>query len=439
MVEMITSVTILLIAFSVLFPGFFHKSRWNETHMLLKGRDILLTADRTNKLFDYSFDSSSLQGFLDYIFPKRDVIVWSERESVKNRIAIACNCTPEQINYLSLWTRDIKLNNRNITTAICYTNLEERINPCYTNLIYPDILVIWGYTDLSQPKYQNLLKDFLEKGNSILEIADLKNSEIDSTQQNIFGLKWFEDSWSTTTEDSFLRPSSLTLPYQPYKFFYHLPYALEATATADIPVEAPLSPPVCSEKSFGTFNFSDDSYNFSVCDKTSVYFDTNKNSKADLLVKENQSFTISSFNFYLNYIDSNTKIRVSFKPEYKFKDFLQAGNSKLYPADENNEKILLSKGTWQNNPSKSIPVVILNGTEFFKTIWMPDFTRSGFDKVDDDHKSLLVSIILSVSSKKPKELSFGSTKTGYATSYLDVLSRDMVEIYKISLGIGFPF
>lgn len=424
-VEMITAVIILFIAFSILFPGFSYKSRWNESLMLLKGRDILLTADRTNKLFDYSFSTSSLENFLDSVFPKKDVVIWSETESVKNRVTIACNCTPDQINYLSIWAKDIKLNNRNITTAICYSNLD-KINPCYTNLIYPDILIIWGYKNLVP--YQDILTDFLQKENSILEIADLQSSQIDSAQQKIFGLKWLGGSWSTETEDSFIRPSSVSLlPYQSYKFFYHLPYTLEATTTASIPVEN-LPAPTCSAISSGVFRFKNTNYNFWVCDKTSVYFDTNLNGNADLLVNENQTFTISSSNFYLSYIDSNNKIRVSFKPEYKFTDFLQSGGSMLYPADDNRNKILLSKG--------AIPVVIFNGTDFSKTAWMPDFTRS---QVGDDQKNLLNSIILSISNKKPKELSFGTTKTGYATSYLNVLSRDMVEVYKINLGVGFPF
>ncbi len=424
---MITAVTILFIVFSVLFPGFSYKSRWNEALMLLKGRDILLTADRINKLSDYSFNPASLENFVNSIFPKKDVVVWSETESVKNRITIACNCTPEQINYLSLWTRDIKLNNRNITTAICYTNLD-KINPCYTNLIYPDILIIWGYKNLVP--YQDVLTDFLQKENSILEIADLQSSQIDPAQQNIFGLRWLGGSWGAETEDSFLKPSSTSLiPYQSYKFFYHLPYTLEATTTASIPVEG-LPDPTCSATSSGVFRFKNTNYNFWVCDKASVYFDTNLNGNADLLVNENQTFAISSSNFYLSYIDSNNKIRVSFKPEYKFTDFLQAGNSMLYPAGDI-RNILLVKGT--------IPVVIFNGTGLSKTAWMPDFTRSGFSEVGDDQKSLLTSIILSISNKKPKELSFGGTKTGYATSYSNVLSRDMVEIYKISLGVGFPF
>ncbi len=435
-VEMITSVTILFIVFSILFPGFSYKSRWNEALILLKGRDMLLTADRINKLSDYSFSPASLENFVNSIFPKKDVVVWSETESVKNRVTIACNCTSDQINYLSIWTREVKLNNREVTTSICYTNLD-KINPCYTNLIYPDILVIWGYKNFVP--YQNVLTDFLQKGNSILEIADLQSSQIDSAQQKIFGLKWFNGGWSTETEDSFLKPSSISLlPYQSYKLFYHFPYSLEAVTTTNIPVEGSLSPS-CSATSSGVFIFKNTNYNFWVCDKTSVYFDTNSNGNADISIAENQTFTISTSNFYLNYIDSNNKIRVSFKPEYKFTDFLQTGNSMLYPADDNKNKILLSKGTWSIDPSKPIPVVIFNGTDFSKTVWMPDFTRSGFSQVSDDQKNLLTSIILSISNKKPKELSFGTTKTGYATTYLDVLSRDMVEIYKINLGVGFPF
>jgi hypothetical protein len=80
----------------------------------------------------------------------------------------------------------------------------------------------------------------------------------------------------------------------------------------------------------------------------------------------------------------------------------------------------------------------LNGT-FGKTAWIADFSRNGLNTVGDDQKQLLNSLILSVSNKKPKELTFGNEKIGYATSYLNVLNYDMFEVYRLNLGVGRPF
>ncbi len=438
-VEMVTSVIILFIAFNILFPGFSFKSRWDEALSLTKGRDILLTMERTNKLTENSFNAVSIQGFINQNFPLNDTLIWTEVEdAIKNKIVIACNCTNEQIANLSYWTKDLKINNRDVSVSVCYTNLEEKINPCINYLNYPDALVIWGYKDLSQEKYLKLLKDFLNNGNGIVEIADLTTA--DNMQNQIFGITDCSGScgWGSGREDYFNKPDSANdVTYQPFKIFYHIPFPAKAPElTATVPIEGSISPCSSAETNKGKFTFRGNTDNFWICNDTSVYFDSDNNNQADYVVKVRNSFKLSDYSFYLNYI-SNSSISISFKQTYNFTDFLKDGNTKVSPSSSDVDRIFLSMGNYSNK-DKPIPVAILNGT-FGKTAWIADFSRNGLNTVTDDQKQLLNSLILFASNKKPKELTFGGTKIGYASSYLNVLNYDMFEVYRLNLGVGQPF
>jgi len=445
MVEMIISVIVLFIAFTILFPGFLFKSRWDEALLLTKGRDTILTMERTNNLTQYSFNSDSFQKFINKIsLLKNDTVIWTEIEDVvKSRVVIACNCTNDTIANMSYWIKDLKINNRSVTTSICYTNLEEKINPCISNIQYPDVLVIWGYKDLSQPKYLTLLKDFLNNGNGIVEIADLPTN-VGNMQKQIFGITDCSNvvipptsCTSGTQDDSFIKPATIyNMTYQPFKDFYYTPFPVKAPEiTITIPVEGAASP-CTSATSYnkGNFTFRGSLISFWICNDSFVYFDSNSNNQADYVVKVRNSFNLSTYNFSLSYI-SNSSISISFRQTYNFINFL-AGTTIVFPIDSNIDRIFLFTGYYTAN--YPIPVVILNGT-FGKTAWVADFSRNGLNAVRDDQKQLLNSLILSVSNKKPKELTFGNTKIGYATSYLNVLNYDMFEIYRLNLGLGRPF
>lgn len=142
MLEMIMVVIVLYIAFSVFFPGFSYKSGWNEALLLQTSRDVILTADRTNKLYNLSFDKGALQNFLSDVVSEENLISWSDTGgTVKNQIIIACNCTNDQLNYLNSWLSELEINGRHIDVPPpCYTNLES-INPC---IVSADVLLIWG-------------------------------------------------------------------------------------------------------------------------------------------------------------------------------------------------------------------------------------------------------------------------------------------------------
>src|SRR4030042_858059 len=241
-IEMIISVIVLLVAFSILFSGFSFRSGWNDAYLLLEGRDILISMDRTGDISEYSFNTYSMQNFIDRMFPKNDTILWTSIDgTVKSRLVIACNCTNEQIANLTYWLHGMRLNDRNIETHICYTNLEKDINPCFPSYKNPDVLLIWGDSGISQDRYMELMKRFLNSGNGIVEIADL-GSPVNNIQKEIFGIGdcLGSCSWNSESLDAFTKPgTSNSTTYQPYKYFYHVPLPVKSpeNITGSIPVE----------------------------------------------------------------------------------------------------------------------------------------------------------------------------------------------------------
>lgn len=448
LIEAIMSAIALFIAFSMIITTGEYQTKWKESTSSLQGRDILITADRLGRLYDYSFSPDFKTEFLNKIDSIKDAVVKYETQgAVESPVYIACDCTPAQETYIQNILNDVKFNTRGITAVVCSTTLLE-IKNCGASTTYPNALVIWRYDALEEPTRGNLI-DFINDGNGLIEIADVQNSRVDGSgnddhegQKIIFGLKSIPEGNFPSNQDEFLKPrNSSQLPYQSYKWFHHLPYLLNApTSIPSVPVDT-LPPPVCLTVREGKFKFQNAERKFWICDGSSVYFDTDGTDKADLgPITKRQEFSIGASNFKLNYIDATNKIRISFKPDYKFNDFVgdNNANNKLAPIDDNKNKVLLSMGFWDAAREKPIAAIIFNGAENVKTAWMADFARgpSGLTDSGDDHKQLLASMIFSISNKKTKET---FQQVGQITSYINANNTDVLEIYRIDLIIGKPF
>jgi hypothetical protein len=68
---------------------------------------------------------------------------------------------------------------------------------------------------------------------------------------------------------------------------------------------------------------------------------------------------------------------------------------------------------------------------------MPEAIFSG--TVGHDERLLLQSVILAVSNKNSKVSPLGDLRTGSVTTYINAVNRDMFEVYRFNLGLGFPF
>ncbi|MBI2084888.1 MAG: hypothetical protein HYT70_04755, partial [Candidatus Aenigmarchaeota archaeon] len=301
-----------------------------------------------------------------------------------------------------------------------------------------DVLIIWGYKNLDSSIAG--LSSFVKSGGGVIEIADMQQAQVTLPQQRIFGLKWLTNNpFPLTGSDQFVKPlNASSTTYQSYKWFYHLPYNLTALPSGPIPTEGGIAP--CgSSATTGNFRFHSTTRKFWICGGASVYLDTNTmpNDIADTIKLVKQNFTIDNSNFLLSYIEGSSKIRVSFKQDYAFNDFLVRDNTynKLYPIDNDIGKILLNFGYWDLLQEQPVAVAILNGTSG-KTVWLADFGRNGLASTGDDHKQLLSALIFSVVNRETTQT---FSTIGKITSYVNTNNTDIFEVYRIDLEVGSPF
>jgi len=428
-VELVFVLVAMLIAFGIFFPRFTYENRWKEAYLLIDSRDLILTMDRMNKLYSYSFDKDALSSFIDSIIPtnKTNLIAWSEVEgTMLDRVIIACNCTPTQINEMNFWFDGLKINGRNVKILFVQSSFDDI--PEESN-----VLLIRGYKPLgsSQP-----FKNYIARGVGIVEMMDFKQeSDVngDSTQKEIFGLRWDGVQNGAANYMVFRsKPSnSSSINYVPYKYFYHVPFPLNGSSTAAMSG--------CDYQPSGTgkLTLNQTGYAFWICSSSSAWFDTNADGTNDTLVNLGGSVKIGGYNFTLNYINDNQSIALSFKPDYIFPDFLSyvlppRQVTDIEPIDNNIERVLIKAVKAQNE----YPAVILNGTSA-RVAWLPDFAREG--QASDDGKMLLLSLLLWASKKQAAPVLYTLIKSGYSTSYINVVNQDMFEVYKFNLGLAYPY
>ena len=419
LLELIIVAIVLFAAFTILFPRASYKSGWDYAQLLLRGRDVVLTVDALGKTYEYSFDKNSFDSFLSKLFSGTNFLVWSTTDdAIKNKIKIACVCSGEQIQTLTNWLKNVRINGRDINFVIYQSSL--------TSIAPSDVMLIWGYRDLSP--YRSSIENYLTTA-GIVEIMDFTTT-VDDVQESIFGIT-NGGGWGNAI-DSVVKPGTAKqLTYQSYKLFYHLPYALKATEDAELTT-------VCIQSNkTGNFTIRNLIRKFWICDSSSVYFDTDGDGVEDTgALYVNDTFTIDGFNFKLAYIDSSDKIRVVFmnRPEYEFADFIRASAiERIKPSNDDYSRVLIYRTNPE--PEKACGVILNNISG--STAWIADFTRDGFD-VGDDLKLLLTSLLLWASNKE-ESVSITNLRIGYVTSFVNVEDKDVFEIYKLDFGLGYPY
>lgn len=442
--EMIAVVVILFISFSIFFPERNYGNRWEDAEIVLKGRDIVTTMDRTGNLSTYAADYSAFQAFMGRTLPERNLIFWNELEgTVQNRITVACNCTTQQINALSTYVGRMKLNGRDIQIDFVASTL----SPIQSS----NVLLIYGNKNLAP--HRNELVNYLGSGNGIVGIANFNsasNERPDPTYTEIFGVADCRDvpgaGACTGNGDSrltFLPPLGASqITYQSHKMFFHVPIrSIVPSGTPpvlDIPYEN-ATIPRCLAIAQGyqpfqvTFSFKTTDARYWICNATDAYFDTNLNNLADTVVKVNDTFRISGYNFNMRYVELNRTF-ISFRNGFEFDDWRDS-NLRLLPSDRNSGKVLLRDGVYDGG--QPIPVVVANGTSHGMTMWGGDFITS--TPVNHDERLLIASMLMAASNKKTNDVSVIGPQAGFSIPYIHVANRDMTEIYQFNLGLGFPF
>jgi hypothetical protein len=425
--EFLAVVIALFVAFNVFFPGSLYRSNWDDAYSVLLSKDMLASLVATDDLYSYMSDAAMMQSFFDNMFPVSNYVFWYNMEGIKERINVACNCTDEQMAKLGSWSTGLRMNDRNINMFFCRADLEDPESSCMED---SDLLVIWGNKGLNEQALSNYLVD--DKG--ILEIVDFSIAEPpDAVQQNIFGIG--SGGSYDGIENEIPKPSQTNqVTYEPYKLFYHMPLALYATDAASLPE--------CGTSMRGTLNLSM-THSFWTCNATHVLFDTTGDGNPDdgPLVEGNFT-TIEGSGFNVSYIDSINKIRISFSDltPYKFDDFVQpaGGGQPVVPNDGDENRILLQM---DGTASPIACGVVMNDMYDSRTAWVADFGRNGLEmpNVGDDHKQLVLSLILSVSNKETGSGDLPDIQRGHVTSYVEANNIDVFEVSKYEVGVGSPY
>jgi len=449
-IELVVAIIILIVAFAILFPPFRYTTKWGEALALIKGRDIVSSLASSNKMYEYSFNSSLAEEFLSQALRETNFIYsYSTTNAVKNEIFIACNCTLEEINELSKLLSGFEINGREIEFLIFYSRLDEINDPNKRS----DLLLILGNKELDE--YYGEIKKYLESGKGIILVADFSDQLSGEIYEKIFGLN---SSGGIQIDETLLydifrkKPTSAKeINYEPWKYFYHVSIPIFTSPYfGDIPLDPNLQQENCISFN-GSLNLKaylinenalPYSFKFWTCNDSKIFIDSDLNGKADKEIFLGQQFSLTmnsiSYNFSLNYIRKG-KVGISIKPEYDFFDFIkyewdyQAGFSKynlILPVDGNYERVLIKL----KDESFEIAGCILNSSTG-KTAWVSDFRKEG---ITDDERLLLASLIFSVSNKNPTQL-YPRMKIGYTTSYLNVENKDVYEIYEFQLTLGYPF
>lgn len=422
--EFLAVIMALFIAFNIFFPGVAYESNWDDAYAILLGRDMLASLVATDDLHSYMSDETSMQNFFDELFPVSNYVFWYKMEGLKDKINVACNCTNEQIGKLREWSTGLRLNDRDISMFFCYAELDKPGSTCMED---SDVLIIWSYKNLNE---QNL-RNYLMEGKGIIEIVDFTAAP-DAVQQNIFGIT--SGGSFDGVEDEILKPYDTTqITYGPYKLFYHMPLALYATEGATLAE--------CQSSMRGTFNLTL-THSFWTCNTTYVFFDTDGDGSKDTPPLEPGNLTtIEGSDFLVNYVDSINKIRISFSDSttYKFDDFANPGSIlPIVPNDGDEERIFVQMdGT-------ATPIacgVILNNLYDSGTAWVANFGRTGLGmpNVGDDHKQLMLSLIVWASNKRTGTEDLPVIQKGHTASYVEVNNIDVFEIYNYEIGVGSPY
>ena len=428
--ELIAVLIALFIAVGILFPQLIYHNRWNDANLLIKSRDLILTADRLGILQKSSFNQTAFQIFANGATTIKNIIFFSTVQGTfKQRVVVACVCTPAQIGDLTNWIGTFVVNSRTVSLDFIPASLDK--------IPASDVLFIYGGPQPLEPFKQNL-KNYLQTGSGIVLMANIKKTEITSVHEEVFGITSCAAASGcgdpSVTDDSINVPLTATDPfYQQYKIFYHLPLPLSGVDATTVP-----SGCVSPSPKQGNFVFRGNTYAFWICGDF-VYFNTGQLQNPYLNVQPRTTFQLGGYSFFLNYVKPNF-IHISFEPTspYNFVDFLrdaQNNQVRLAPLNGENQRVFIQAGTYSGGPAYPIPVVVVNGTAA-KTAWVADFTSSG---VGDDEKLLLGSLILASTNIKRVDQTFTNLRTGLLTNYVNVINYDLYEVYRFNLGAGFPF
>jgi hypothetical protein len=153
---------------------------WSRTKLSLAGSDMLKALERRGVNW---FDKRELEDEFNKTLPENLIYSVLLENVIKPEIKIGCLCDNGEIDTLKEILKPgwFAVNNENVTFEIIKVSDKDGL----FSLDF-DVVLIYGYEDLSPGQYQYALRNFLSYDKGVVEIFDPQI--IDDVQKNIFGL-----------------------------------------------------------------------------------------------------------------------------------------------------------------------------------------------------------------------------------------------------------
>lgn len=435
-IEVILVLLVVFVSFNIFFPDTAISHDWTDAYAFLSSRDLISALASSGEIHTYMSNDTKMQILLNGLFPESNLIFWYKLDGIQDEILVACNCTRPQIEEMNRWARSLRVNDRDITMVFCNATLEDMSSTCVKN---SDAMLI--LEDVKISNYLDKLLLYLEEDKGLVTVSDLSYG-LDAATTQLFGIdsggNGGDENNTMTEPDTYIE-----LGQEPRKYFYDIPIALIADDTTTDLTD------VCTTVWRGNFTIREEDHGYWICDGNELYINSQgpglppdiNNTPTDGLQLEDQ-FELEDHSFKFSYLDSSSQFRLTFleNTTYKFVDFIEDSDGPdIITNDGDETRILVRMGG--SNYNNDICGVVLNNVSLSRVAWVSNFARPPNDitTVGDDHKQLLMSLLL-WSSKKAKQSGYvENLEKGFTNSYISVKNIDVFEILKYNIGVGYPY
>jgi hypothetical protein len=405
-------------------------SEWSNTRSSIAANDILFSFERAG--VDW-YNSTLIRSMINSTLGEKLIVGLTVKNNVKPRITVGCVCTEAQAAQLSEMLSSTRFN-IDITFNVI------RIEPSEIAFKHQhDVTFLWGYHNLS-PHY-NAMWRYLGSGRGVVEFSALTPAQIgEAARRDLFNLEYISDTISGSTETGFTSSEPGKHVHDISRYFSYMPYTLYTVSSSAVPGVASCN----STYKKGSITARETSYNAWLIDNrsetcdVSLYIDTDGDGAlgaGEGPFIEGSSFQMAGQEFTVKDIDSSpawNHTELLFRSGYMFREF---SLEKIYPNDENPEKIALAKLATYDTSGNRVPASIINYNivgEKGRTAWISD-APPGSDV------SQAVRSLVAWAAGDSYEVMTADSQNPHAFRMYKILSGDALQPVEIELVLDYKY
>ena len=207
-------VIVALMAFLVILQFSYvpkQNTDWAGMKLSTQANDILFSLNK--KGVDW-FNSTEVDKAISSFISNNTIYSLKIRNVMKPSIKVGCICSAAEATSLANALRPFDINSQPVSFSVT------QISPIAFSHEY-DVIVI---NDSGLSSYYNQIRQFLAADKGIVQFRSLDQSEIDSVQTDLFGLKWNNSLGNPDTAPVEFRSNMSSEPYYNiYKYFHNIP------------------------------------------------------------------------------------------------------------------------------------------------------------------------------------------------------------------------